>query len=242
MSMEEEKTEPRTRSHKLYKSSSDRIIDGVCGGLAEYLGIEATVVRLLLVAFSILSVGGGVIFYIIGMVVIPTRPLGPEAGDEAGKGAGRSAGGATVTLVLGIIIVIIGLTLLFDYYDILPITFAFTQFGKLALPIIFILIGGALLLGRAKSGPGEREDSQTGGTAAAGAEEGEFIDEGMEKKRLTRSVRDKKIAGVCGGLAAYLDVDSTIVRLAYVILAFASFGLALILYVACAFIIPKEVR
>ncbi|MCL4509841.1 MAG: PspC domain-containing protein [Bacteroidetes bacterium] len=62
----------------------------------------------------------------------------------------------------------------------------------------------------------------------------------VEHKRLLRSVHDKRIAGVCGGLAKYFDIDSTIVRLLYVLLAFASFGLALVLYIACAFVIPKE--
>jgi phage shock protein PspC (stress-responsive transcriptional regulator) len=45
-------------------------------------------------------------------------------------------------------------------------------------------------------------------------------------KRLTRSIKDKKIAGVCGGLADYLDMDATLVRLVWVMLAiFAGWGL-----------------
>ncbi len=227
--MEEETTEPGVNPHKLYKSSDDRIVDGVCGGLAEYLGLDATVVRLLLVAFSILSIGAGVIFYIIGMLVIPIRPVSLDESSEPGESRRSSSAGSTVTLVLGIIIVIVGVTLLFDYYDLIPVSIVFHQFGRLALPIIFILIGGALLLGREKKG-NDKEGV-----------EGESFEAGVEKKRLARSVRDKKIAGVCGGLAEYFEVDSTIVRLVYVALAFASFGLALILYVACAFIIPKEV-
>ena len=232
--MDEEKTENRTTSHKLYKSHDDRIIDGVCGGIAEYAGIDATVVRLLLIAFSILSIGAGVIFYIIGMIVIPTRPPSLETPAEGEPAKPRSAGGATFTLVIGIIIVIIGVTLLFDYYDFIPVSLVFSQFVRLALPIIFILIGGALLLGR------ERKVQKEGEKEAEGA--GESVDSGVEKKRLTRSSKDKKLAGVCGGLAAYLKVDPTIVRFVYVILAFASFGIALILYVVCAFIIPKEVN
>ncbi|MCL4539028.1 MAG: PspC domain-containing protein [Bacteroidetes bacterium] len=63
----------------------------------------------------------------------------------------------------------------------------------------------------------------------------------METRKLVRSVRDRKIAGICGGLAEYFAVDSTIVRLFLVLLVFASFGLAIILYFVCAFVIPKEV-
>ena len=227
--MADERTEPRAKAHKLYKSSTDRIVDGVCGGVAEYMSIDATVVRLVLVALSILSIGAGVILYIIGMAVIPSRPVSLESSTESEEQKPQSAGGATLTLVLGIIIVIIGVTLLFNYYGVMPVGIAFSHLGRLALPIIFILVGGALLLGRER---GEVKKSDV---------ESESVSAGVEKKRLTRSVHDKKIAGVCGGLAAYMDVDPTIVRLACVVLAFASFGLALILYFACAFIIPKEV-
>ena len=60
----------------------------------------------------------------------------------------------------------------------------------------------------------------------------------MEKKKLYRSVTDRKIAGVCGGIAEYLNVDVTIVRLAAVLLAlFASGGVWL--YIICIFVIPE---
>lgn len=48
----------------------------------------------------------------------------------------------------------------------------------------------------------------------------------MSYKKLTRSVSDRKIAGVCGGLAQYFDCDSTLVRIIFLIaLICASFGL-----------------
>lgn len=61
----------------------------------------------------------------------------------------------------------------------------------------------------------------------------------MEKKKLTRSVTDKLLYGVCGGIANYLDIDSSVVRLIYVLLMLVSgfFPLALI-YFICAAIIP----
>lgn len=57
--------------------------------------------------------------------------------------------------------------------------------------------------------------------------------------RLTRSSEDRLIAGVCGGLAAYLDIDSTLVRLAFVILIFAS-GIGLPIYLILWLIMPVE--
>ena len=60
----------------------------------------------------------------------------------------------------------------------------------------------------------------------------------MSDIRLTRSNSDKVIAGVCGGLAAYLDIDSTLVRLAFAILLFAS-GIGLPIYVILWIIMPE---
>lgn len=60
-------------------------------------------------------------------------------------------------------------------------------------------------------------------------------------KQLTLSAKDKKIAGVCGGLAEYLDVDSTVVRLIWVALSVVPGGLVggIVAYVLAWIIIPK---
>ncbi|MDO4322022.1 MAG: PspC domain-containing protein [Lachnospiraceae bacterium] len=55
---------------KLYKSESDRKICGVCGGIAEYFGIDSTVVRLVFVLFGLMSVG--VAFYILAALLMPS--------------------------------------------------------------------------------------------------------------------------------------------------------------------------
>lgn len=62
----------------------------------------------------------------------------------------------------------------------------------------------------------------------------------MEKKKLYRSLTDKKIAGVCGGIAEYLGTDTTIIRLLWALVCCASLGLGLIAYIAAALIIPQE--
>lgn len=58
---------------KLYKSSLDKKICGVCGGLAEYFGIDATVIRLLIVLFT-LAGGSGILFYIVAALIMPDGP------------------------------------------------------------------------------------------------------------------------------------------------------------------------
>ena len=60
----------------------------------------------------------------------------------------------------------------------------------------------------------------------------------MEKK-LYRSKTDKKIAGVCGGLAKYLNMDATVIRLITVLVCLFA-GAGLLAYLIAALIIPEE--
>ncbi|MCI6561760.1 MAG: PspC domain-containing protein [Ruminococcus sp.] len=58
-------------------------------------------------------------------------------------------------------------------------------------------------------------------------------------KRLYKNTQEKMICGVCKGLSEYFDIDVSIVRLLFVILALAS-GVGLILYIAAAIILPDK--
>ena len=55
---------------KLYKSATDRKICGVCGGIAEYLNLDSTVVRLVAVLLAVFA-GSGILAYIIAALIIP---------------------------------------------------------------------------------------------------------------------------------------------------------------------------
>ncbi|NSW89709.1 MAG: PspC domain-containing protein [Firmicutes bacterium] len=55
---------------KLYRSSRNKIIAGVCGGLAEYFNIDPTIVRVLWILFACMG-GSGILAYIICVFVIP---------------------------------------------------------------------------------------------------------------------------------------------------------------------------
>jgi phage shock protein C len=62
---------------------------------------------------------------------------------------------------------------------------------------------------------------------------------GAPARRLTRSSRHKIIAGVCGGIAEYFDLDPTVVRVAYVLLSIASVAFPGILaYIVLMFVMP----
>jgi len=60
-----------SRMSKTLKRSSDKIIAGVCGGVADYFGLDATLLRVLFALFGFF--GAGVLVYIILWIVMPSR-------------------------------------------------------------------------------------------------------------------------------------------------------------------------
>lgn len=58
---------------RLYKSRTDKKIDGVCAGIANYFNLDPTIVRIALVLFCLLG-GSGILAYIICAIVMPREP------------------------------------------------------------------------------------------------------------------------------------------------------------------------
>ncbi len=58
-------------------------------------------------------------------------------------------------------------------------------------------------------------------------------------KKITRSIYDRKLAGICGGLGKYYNIDPNLIRVLFLIL-FGYIGIVLIAYIVCIFIIPNE--
>lgn len=61
------------RTRKLYRSKTNRKLAGVCGGLAQYFNIDATVIRVLFVVLAILG-GSGLVLYLALWIIVPKEP------------------------------------------------------------------------------------------------------------------------------------------------------------------------
>lgn len=59
---------------KLYRSRTDKMIAGVCGGLGQYLSLDPTLIRLIFVLLLLLGVGTGLLIYLIMMIIVPLEP------------------------------------------------------------------------------------------------------------------------------------------------------------------------
>ena len=118
-------------------------------------------------------------------------------------------------------------------------------FSGLILPWLVgvgvILLGFGLLTWRS-SGKDDPESTTTKKAVEAETGQTKVVEEPKksDKKKLTRSRTDKKLFGVCGGIAEYLNLDPTLVRIAFVVGVIGSGGPFVLGYFALAFIMPKE--
>lgn len=59
---------------KLYKSNTNKMICGVCGGLGEFFGIDPTIIRLIWAIFGLMG-GSGIVVYLLAAVIIPNSEI-----------------------------------------------------------------------------------------------------------------------------------------------------------------------
>ena len=215
---------------RLYKSRRNKMIDGVCGGIAEYFDVDPTIVRTLMV-FSTLLGGSGFILYIVGMIIMPVNPSHQQPSQPVEPHPGRSDRHrfwAVLLILVGALILItnLGWFAAFRWWHL--------SWGTV-FPIILILIGvGFILMQSQKTqGASSTSDGSAGPIENAGHSR-------TEVKELRRSLSDRKLFGVCGGIAAYFHIDSTIVRISFICMIIASLGWGLLLYIILTIVMPEE--
>ncbi len=165
---------------KLYRDEFHKKVAGVCAGLADYFNVDVAIVRVIFLLALIFHGGGGII-YIIFWIVLPKKPfvfnnptvdytVPPQAADNNSFG-NTAFGGANfskqsfstfpnqprstslVAIIFGVILIIIGGSILLDNFEILPNW----DFERL-WPIALILGGGALMLSGERKKPWEEAD------------------------------------------------------------------------------------
>lgn len=98
---------------RLMRSRDDRVIAGVCGGLGEYLGVDAVLIRI--AALILVFAGGaGFFLYVIGWIAMPEAPLGDTREGAAASEPAASGERTTGAMILGLVFVVLGVFFLFD--------------------------------------------------------------------------------------------------------------------------------
>jgi phage shock protein C len=214
---------------RLRKSRTDRMLDGVCGGIAEYVQLDPTLVRIAWVLLTLFG-GSGIILYILAMIIMPAAPITPAAPVQP-KPAGNN------TKFWGVLLIVLGTLWLMGNIG-FPLHYHWWDFSwDVLLAALLIMAGVAFLFGgrNGLSVPKPAAAPAEGGTAAA---EPGTVSHG--EGRLYRSRTEKKLFGVCGGLGQYFSIDPTIIRLLFVVAVIASCGAAILAYIAMAILVPEE--
>jgi phage shock protein C len=137
---------------KLFRSQTNSVIAGVCGGLAEYFDIDPVLVRVIFVLLLLFG-GGGLLIYIILWIVTPQKPISFDSAHfaqfskdnpETAKEPGQEETNEPKTykyrgsMIGGVILVTLGILFLLDEF--IP----HLDFGRL-WPVLLIIIGTVLI-------------------------------------------------------------------------------------------------
>lgn len=213
-------------TRRLYRSTTNRSVSGVCGGLAEYFGVDAGLVRALWLLSVLFSFGASLLVYVLLAVLIPEEPPENAATKPAVTNDWWQRIKENRVLLLGAVLVLAGLLLLLNNLDFLPwrLEALWNVIWAVFWPLLLIGLGIALLLGlNGRSIQWDRLQDVGAGLP------------------LRRSRSDRVLAGVCGGLGAYLHIDTVLIRLGWVLLTIVTAGVVgVLLYAAATLFIPLE--
>jgi phage shock protein PspC (stress-responsive transcriptional regulator) len=224
------------QQRRLYRSQTNKVIAGVCGGLAEYLNVDTTIVRLVWVLLTLLG-GSGIILYILAFFIVPERPITMGDAPSPVKSEFGSA------RIFGILFVAAGIVLLLDNLEIFSFCRMWDTAWDYVFPGILMLSGIFLLTKRSKS---QTSSSEQASPKEAG-QSTEYqtpppvssTEHTTNPKVFRRSLTDKKVFGICGGAGEYFGIDSTILRVVYAIFTIFSGGMGIILYIIMYLIVPE---
>lgn len=137
-------------SKKLYRSTTQKVFSGVCGGVAEYFSVDVTLVRLIWAVAAIPSFGTAIIVYILAAIIVPVSPYNDTWNVQEGDGEkvfsgfdnmNSSEGKNSILLIIGLILVVMGALSIFK--SLFPI--GWNLIRSVFWPAVLIVVGGAII-------------------------------------------------------------------------------------------------
>lgn len=214
--------EPR----RLYRSQKNKVIAGVCGGYAEYFDVDPVIMRLLFVLLAFFG-GSGFLIYIVSMILLPKHPI-----DVNDLNTVAPSSRLNIRYVFGGLLVFFGGMILLSNLGAFSFMHAWNISWDFIFPILLILFGMAIIYYRQNEQIPESHANAEGGDVPP--------QQPVAPRQLRRSLTDRKIFGVCGGLAEYFSIDPNLSRILYVVLCLATGGAGILLYFILALVVPDD--
>ncbi len=216
--------EPR----RLYRSQKNKVIAGVCGGYAEYFDVDPVIMRLLFVLLAFFG-GSGFLIYIVSIILLPKQPFDINDVNQVGAPVSR----INIRYVFGGLMIFFGGMFLLSNLGAFSFMHAWDISWNFIFPILLILLGMAIIYYRQNEPLPEAPVNPADGEGAAPQQQ-------PAPRQLRRSLTDRKIFGVCGGLAEYFSIDPNLTRILYVVLCLATGGAGILLYFILALVVPDD--
>lgn len=195
---------PVPQTKKIQRSKNNVVLAGVCSGIADYLKIDAANIRVMAL-LTILIGGWGIVAYLITALLLPVENA-PEVLTHKEKLMQRKENFRTV---LSGILILAGLHFAFVYIGLGSSESLFIFPNGFVFPLVAVTIGILILTNNLN----------------ISEEYGE-----LKRENYFRSRTDRMIAGVCGGFGKYLNVDSSALRILFVIASLLTLGMFAVVY------------
>lgn len=229
----------------LFRHPSQKIVGGVCGGLADYLGWDPSLVRILWVVATVTTGGGGFLAYLALWLLLPVGTVARGQMHPAAIELNERSLGLAAKVLIGL-----GFLWLLANLGILPSLWGtFWRVTAVAFwPALLIGIGYLLLRGSGGTGDwrvnfegwGQRFRTNLKTPSYNSAEVKTKMRSLRQQLPLKRSRRDRLFMGVCGGIGQKIGIDANLVRLLWVAFSIGSIGMGVLVYVLFGLLLPEE--
>ena len=238
-----EETTQSAPARMLFRNPSDKLIGGVCGGMADFLGWDPTLVRIAWVVLTLVTGGGGFLAYLALWILLPVgttedglqRPAAVELNEQN---------------LSRVAFILIGLGALWLLSNVGILPWVWNLFGGFFQVLFWpaLLIGAGYLILR-YTGRGLRWNvSETTDRVKNGVNDRmpttDDMKTGLRSIRqnfpLKRSSTDKIFMGVCGGIGQKLGIDANLVRLVWAAFSIGSIGMGVLVYVLVGLFLPVD--
>lgn len=190
---------------KLQRSKSNVVIAGVCSGIAEYLKMDTATVRIIAL-LTVLLGGWGAVAYIITTLLLPVEQKPKQLTDDEIHSQRKE----NFKTVLSGLLILAGIHFALVYVGFRSGERIFILPNDIVFPFVSMALGIILL----------RKNVAV------------FSEPGFQTPdSFSRSRTDRKIMGVCGGLSKYLNVDSSALRIIFILATLLTFGIFSIVYI-----------